>query len=398
VGLPEPALHLVLKQLDRCSLASTAVTCSQLHQDVLAITPSRLLELPKPALLLVLQDLDPRSLASTAVTCSQLSRDVLAVTSKVAVRFSSKGTFESFDRWLQRHHRHDTSLTNLKQCSVISQLNEAPCMDSLPCRQLRELKLEGLRLQLVPAGGSAGMLHDCTGLTSLDLSDCEMHGAGLFKAFNAAIAAMPNLQALRLYKLLREAGKGSTLVCELQFPLQLTHLSLSWEFLGGSEELVANLTQLTVLTRLQHLELDGLPSTGVPGGLPPQLVQLTCLHMQYGQHVQQLQHLSAFTALRELAVNCGTTTAADLTGIPHLLQLTSLNLQSIVLELTPSFVNSWPQRTALQSLTLEGFELLPAVLSGFSQLRTLSIKHLGGLGPSPMTELLDGSVAADTAD
>jgi hypothetical protein len=78
-----------------------------------------------------------------------------------------------------------------------------------------------------------------------------------------------------------------TVVTVLQ---QLTHLSLLWQevnYDGLSSEdsdgpsADTRLSQLSKLVNLQHLTLERLPDGGVPGGLPSQLVRLTCLNAEY---------------------------------------------------------------------------------------------------------------------
>lgn len=113
------------------------------------------------------------------------------------------------------------------------------------------------------------MLHHCTGLTSLDLQGCwvlDMH------ATMAAIAALPELQSLNVGHV--SGGGQLVLLPELQHPLQLTYLGLTFRSLNTQE--MVQLSQVSALVNLQHLRLTRLHSQGVPGGLPSQLVKLTC--------------------------------------------------------------------------------------------------------------------------
>jgi hypothetical protein len=147
---------------------------------------------------------------------------------------------------------------------------------------LHSLHLRYCSLQLEPADGSPGVLQGCAGLTALALDDCSVEDAPAAAA--AAIAALPDLQRLRLGHL--EDLQGNSLVAMdgscLAVLQQLTHLSLVCKGLKGNQ--LAELSQLSVLTNLKHLELTGL-SGGVPGGLPSQLDKLTCLDIDLGKHL-----------------------------------------------------------------------------------------------------------------
>jgi hypothetical protein len=124
-----------------------------------------------------------------------------------------------------------------------------------------------------------------------------------------------------------KAAQYRALLSELQLPTQLTHLSLeSFDYDAIGEDLfqlepteASQLSQLSGLVNLRHLKLALLPSDGVPGGLPSQLTNLTCLLLtyQYGiiKHAaEQFQHIGSLTALRHLAIE-GSTTAADLSQV-----------------------------------------------------------------------------------
>jgi hypothetical protein len=125
----------------------------------------QLLQLPEAALDL----LDQCSLASTAVTCSQLRHAVPASNSKVALRHCTPETFESFKLWLGRYN---SSLANLVECSIsASPFCSTQQLYQLPIPHLRSLLLQDFQLQLEPAAGSPGVLHDCSSLTELKLQD-----------------------------------------------------------------------------------------------------------------------------------------------------------------------------------------------------------------------------------
>jgi hypothetical protein len=172
---------------------------------------------------LVLQQLDRCSLACMAVTCSRLNRAVLASTSELEVRCSSQ---QQLDRFIHGLERCSTYLTNLSQCSIAGALHNHPRLHSLPGPQLKQLRLQYLEMQLGPADGSPGVLHDCSGLTALDIQGCGMQDV---PAAAAAISALPGLQRLRL-AWVRTLQQGPTLWVQLQHPAQLTHLSIEMDF------------------------------------------------------------------------------------------------------------------------------------------------------------------------
>jgi hypothetical protein len=148
------------------------------------------------------------------------------------------------------------------------------------------------------------VLRDCTALTALDLQDCQLRPeqrSGL-----AAIAALPELQQLRLHREQHNFFADNIQVFPaFQHPLKITHLSLS------IQKDVQQLSRLSALVNLQHLDLALVPGTGYPGGWPSQLVHLTYLHLEYDivsdaecDAREQFQHLSCLTALQDLEGSC----------------------------------------------------------------------------------------------
>jgi hypothetical protein len=100
---------------------------------------------------------------------------------------------------------------------------------------------------------------------------------------------------------------------------------------------------------------------------------------------KQFQHLSHLTALRQLSLNNsdispGGMTAGDLSGIKHLSQLTSLQLEawSTVsgLVITTTLTYSWDRLTALEQLALRGCTVQPAALACSTQLKAISLTHV----------------------
>jgi hypothetical protein len=93
----------------------------------------------------------------------------------------------------------------------------------------------------------------------------------------------------------------------------------------------SNFGQLSALIGLQHLALQGVSSQGIPGGVPSQLVGLTCLELvlELGcRPAEQLQHISSLTALQRLLITSMDMTSGDMIGIQLLSQLTGLQLVS----------------------------------------------------------------------
>jgi Leucine-rich repeat (LRR) protein len=384
-------------QHDPCIPTAMQVLCSQivcvvLHFDaqvtscstVRSEEPYQLLQLPAPALYRALQQLDQCSLASTAVTCSSLSHAVPACISKAAVGNRRPTTRESFTSWL---NSHSTSPTNLTQCSVLGSMvrSSEQTLHYLPCPKLRQLHLQNVKVQLGAMDGRPAVLHDCTGLTALGLQQCTVQDttAGV----SAATAALPRLQAL-------DVDVDRCPPVDLQHPSQLTWLS----FVSCSIKVdLVQLPQLSAFGNLQHLRLGLFSEEGVPGGFPSQLAKLKRLDARYfpGFSGDQFQHLGSFTALQELAVryNDTSSTLPDLTGLALLtgfrLECHAMNFSTAGApdKLRPSFFDdvfgppsrqSWTRLTALQSLDLSLFNVQPFTLAAFTQLRALSLQDVQG--------------------
>jgi hypothetical protein len=89
-------------------------------------------------------------------------------------------------------------LTNLEQCSLLLRhdIGTEVSFTSLPCAALRHLHLEGgLDVQLAATDGHPGILHDCTGLTSLHL---EVPAIIDYDEDFDAILELEQLQCLKL--------------------------------------------------------------------------------------------------------------------------------------------------------------------------------------------------------
>lgn len=147
-------------------------------------------------------------------------------------------------------------------------------------------------MQLALAGDSPGVLHDCTGLTVLDLQDCWVPGGS---AASAAIAALTELQVLRLAR--HRNDLGGLVYAELWQHPKPTQLELAPEHWPGGQ--VQQLRHLSALVHLESLVLRGVPA--LPGGLPSQLAKLTVLSVSFRcpyTESGQFQHLSSLTALQ----------------------------------------------------------------------------------------------------
>jgi len=213
-----------------------------------------------------------------------------AVAATHSISTPSMGTQAQYDQlsqWLQQHGGVITSLEAQvdRYCQTRQACQHKPTLASLPCPLLRDLDLYGLGLQ-------PGFFSACTGLTRLSLESSDVEGSP-----HATSGAASN-----------------------------------------------PLTQLSVLSSLQHLGLGALQLKGsvtssggtvleFPSSLLSQLVQLTHLQLKSGlvQSDAALQHLSALSALQHLDLNLyclgqHRLSAAALTGLQHLQHLTALHL------------------------------------------------------------------------
>jgi hypothetical protein len=312
----------------------------------------------------------------------------------VAFKCAEQENLDSFKLWLQHH---DNSIT---QCSIedagYSEWWPDPHLnlDCLPCPQLRLLSLKYLKLQLEPAGDCPGVLQSCTRLQELNLEGCAFKDTD---ATFAAIAALPQLRSLCVVGV---DGSEARLSGELQLLTHLTKLRLDLHRLQQPQQL----GQLSALTSLEELGLR-MPPDGMPGGLPSQLQKLTSLRVEYSLPMQsdlaeQFQHLSSLTALQDLAVKgamglsagieglldaghllmLGTfpgISTSHLTGIQHLSQLTSLELECQGLQFSAASTRGWVHSlAALERLSLTQCVVHANTLAAFTQLRALSVWEL----------------------
>jgi hypothetical protein len=219
----------------------------------------------------------------------------------------------------------------------------------------------------------------------LDLQYCDIVD---LPAAAAAIAALQQLQNLKLVHVETSASDAAVL-SELQLPSQLTQLCLQQVTFTSAE--AAKLSQLSGLVNLAHVKLTRLPDCALPGGLPSQLVKLTCLEVAYHHTcdiAEQFRHLSSLTALQQLSVDSSTLITGHLSGMKNLSQLTGLQLEAPALNFSTTSTQSWACMTALQSLTLKDCKLQPAALSKLTQLKALSLLSVRSLAGASLDQLL----------
>jgi len=270
----------------------------------------QLLDIPPAILVMILQNVPLKQrLGVCTRVCHAFCTAAVAATNSISITgMSSLAQCDNVSQWLQLH---GGVVTRLDICSNIQQ-GDGASLASLPCPLLRDLELEGLAVQ-------PGSFATCTSLTRLRLTGCYVQSS-------------PHATSIA----------GSTTV-----------------------------TQLSVLVNLQHLDLDvvrfrpvtqsGADSFDLPSGLLSQLVQLTCLKLQHNQ-VQSdaaLQHLSALSALQHLELNLQgwgeqQPTAAALTGLQQLPQLTALKLTGTPWVINLQSMPAFTVLTALRVLQLQG--------------------------------------------
>lgn len=289
---------------------------------------SRLLSV-EPALLRTLSFLDSRSLRWAAEATSLLRKAAAAARSNIQTKIHNETVLESLQLYLTRHGQHVTAL----QLAAERSSEEPLSLQELPgsCSNLQELSLQGFKsLQLSASSSHSGVLRACTGLTRLVISDCKLSPAAAGDDAAAAdtrdsISALTELQHLRLCRI----GQGQ--------------LSASF------------LTSLQKLTRLETVYALDEAST--------------------------LQHVSALGQLQflQMQLEQGTSSAAALSGLGQLQQLTELRLGSADdwqgnLKFAHDAMPFVSRLTGLQALVLpKGSTLNASILSGFSQLRVLGV-------------------------
>jgi hypothetical protein len=264
-------LELVLQKLDRCNHASLAATCPALRA---AMWPH------------ISQITLQHSAAETheSVACDlakfvawlEQCHTSLTSLSQFTVGVPGGKTFKEFSRLITLLEQHGTSLASLNQLSIVSHPRsdkDKACLNGLPCPQLRQLHLSGLKVQLGPAGRKPCVLSHCTGFGALDLQDCSI----VRMPTGSLQAALSQLQKLSLADN-RDTNKQKVvwqLFPQSQLPMQLTHLGLDCHGFSGAD--TARLGQLSALVNLEHLELTSLGCDGVPGGVPSESSKLTRL-------------------------------------------------------------------------------------------------------------------------
>jgi len=288
------------------------------------VTCLQLLDMPAAILIIIMRrlPLKERLGVCTRVCHAFYTAAAVAATNSISyTRISSQAQCDNVSEWLMIHGGRVTCL-DVQHGGGFS-------LACLPCPALRDLNLCSLSVQ-------PGFVSTCTGLTRLLLTGCSV-------------------------KLSPHASSSA----------------------AGSNPL----TQLSVLCSLQHLELDHVrsalsnPGGEFPGSLLSQLVQLTCVKLGYAQVLSDaaLQHLSALSALQHLELNLQgrskqTPTAAALTGLQQLPQLTVLKLLWVPWAINLHSMPAFTVLTALRLLRLQGSTSPdPAVLATISQLQQLDL-------------------------
>jgi hypothetical protein len=228
---------------------------------------------------------------------------------------------------------------------------------------LRELRLDDVTVQLGAVAGCPGVLHDCSGLTALDLQECVLED--LHAAF-AAIAALPELQSLQIKNC---QGPADALALPELLP----------DYVFERLPPTGAFTALTASTNLRSLHLQGrweYLSGGCvlfkPGAVYP---HLCCIKLQAAlcsgtvdDSEQQLQQLcSSCPALEDLSFRLwwdpSPTACTPLLQLPALTHLDVYGLRSEAVK-PAAVVDVAAQLTGLQHLKLSGLAQLtsPALL------------------------------------
>jgi len=326
--------HQVARQQDlsRLLLSVTVKAACPFCRSAAAMSTARstmitadlqLLDLPASVLIIILQDVPiHQRLGVCTRVCHAFYTAAVAATNSISItRMRSQAQCDNVVKWLQLHGGGVTCLD--------IQDGGGFCLACRPCPALEDLNLCSLSVQ-------PGFVSACTCLTRLLLTGCRLQSS-------------PHASS--------SAAGGNPLI------------------------------QLSVLCSLQHLELDNVrspPATSCcdfPGSLLSQLVQLTCLNL-WDKQVQSdaaLQHLSAMSALQHLELNLEgggrqKPTAAALTGLQQLPQLTALKLSSVPWAINLHTMPAFTVLTALRVLQLQGSPSVdPAVLATISQLQHLDL-------------------------
>lgn len=246
---------------------------------------------------------------------------------------------------------------------------------------------------------------------SLQLQECWVQDA------HATCATFAALSELRCLEVDVVDSQGQPLLPDLQECVQLTRLRLNcmaepvivYDEAGEDDQQqqlllheARQLGQLSALVKLQHLDLCGL-TVGVPSRVLGQLVELTCLRLHYDEDRRggwgvdpfitgQLQHLSCLTALQELSVcvQNGQLTASSMSGVEHLPQLTSLELEpgTDSFKFRNSSTCRWGRLTALRSLSLAAYRVQPGTIAALTQLQALSLREVYASDGTTVEDLL----------
>jgi hypothetical protein len=266
-------------------------------------------------------------------------------------------------------------------------------LESLPCPQLRELRLQHIAVQLGSGEGHPSVLQGCTCLTALHLHMCNTFRESLIPTtsgaqWNAAILVLTELRSLRLH----DHYKASSVVLMNMWRLsKLTDLDLAIGIKSCPAPLYgACLHQLSALANLEDLVLAKIPTGKVSDSLPSELVKLTHLDLEYSgtpsdsDIAEQFKHISCLTLLQGLSFEVGhrwhEPPGLALSLIGHIPWLTSLSLAHFRLNSTST--SSFTGLTALESLHVQSCNVPAAALAALTQLCALSLDYCGVRDPA----------------
>ena len=176
-------------------------------------------------------------------------------------------------------------------------------LTELPCWQLRQLGIFNGSVQLGPSSSHPGVLHSCNGLTKLQLWSCQVDGPDNL----SALSAVPALQHLELSYISSSTGYVSLPGSVLQVLTQLSALKLELNIKVTAESLQHS-------SALQHLQVLSLyhPLVPLSPSSTPGLAQLTGLQaikLSYFDEPLDAALLQHYTRLQQLQLQGG-----DLTG------------------------------------------------------------------------------------
>lgn len=287
-------------------------------------------ELPVDLWKLVLQHVPlQQRLGACALVCHKFHAAAVAATDSIQTRLLYQHKVNRFVGYLQQHGSHLTSI-------IVNERQETDdwlVMKQFPsCQHLQQLSLSGFELQLSPSGGLPDALDSLTGLTRLELRDCNFNSYRVNPSRRGGGGALSVLVNLRHLCLEHDAESDDYPIPDLQLAsLQhLTHLELSYVELEGED-----LRHVSSLTKLRVLHIYSPMCRGLY--LLGALEKLHHLHtlclseviVKWPPPCPAYRALVASSNLRSLTFDCYTPAGAlaHVFASAHTLQLTKLELQ-----------------------------------------------------------------------